>query len=79
MMSVKHPNVLRFLGYCFDTLGRILKFERKLVMAERRERLLCFEYVSNGSLEQHLTGTMIHWVPLFLALIFPLIFFYVSS
>ncbi|XP_066355712.1 uncharacterized protein [Miscanthus floridulus] len=58
MMLVEHPNVLRFLGYCFDTVRRFLEFKGKIIRKDHRERLLCFEYVSNGSLEQHLTDEL---------------------
>lgn len=56
-MKAKHKNIIRFLGYCSDTQGEMLDFEGKFVMADHRSWLLCFEYVPNGSLDKHITGT----------------------
>ena len=56
LMKVKHKNVVRFLGYCADTQGSMLKYEGKLVMADVRQRLLCFEFVPKGSLREYITG-----------------------
>lgn len=60
MMMVKHKNVVRFLGYCSHTEEQALKMEGNFIMAEVRERLLCFEYLINGSLESYLTGMIGH-------------------
>jgi serine/threonine protein kinase len=57
LMKVKHKNVVRFLGYCADRQGNMQNFNGKLVMAEVHHRLLCFEYISKGSLEDYITGT----------------------
>jgi hypothetical protein len=54
--SAKHHNVVRFLGYCADTHGEFVPFNRGYVMSEVPQRLLCFEYVPNGNLEKHLKG-----------------------
>ena len=39
-------------------------------MAQIRERLLCFDYISNGSLDKHITGMTVlhftHYLPLLL-------------
>ncbi|XP_044379821.1 putative disease resistance protein RGA3 isoform X2 [Triticum aestivum] len=63
LMMVKHKNVVRFLGYCADTQGSMLKYEGKLVLADVRQRLLCFEFVPKGSLRKYITGTScgLHW------------------
>ena len=56
LITVRHKNMVRFLGYCSFTEERVLIFEGRTIMADIRERLLCFEYISNGNLESHLTG-----------------------
>jgi len=61
LMRVKHRNVVRFLGYCADTQGKMSDYGGKFVMADVRERLLCFEYVPNGTLKDYITG-MIKWL-----------------
>jgi coatomer subunit beta' len=56
LMKAKHTNIVRFLGYCSDTQGKMLNFEGKLVLADVRQRLLCFEYLPKGSLDKQITG-----------------------
>lgn len=56
MMSVKHQNIVGFIGYCSHTEQEAVQMTRKHVFADDRERLLCFEYISKGSLEDHVTG-----------------------
>ncbi|XP_073356966.1 cysteine-rich receptor-like protein kinase 19 isoform X3 [Aegilops tauschii subsp. strangulata] len=57
LMKAKHKNIVRFLGYCSDTQGRIANYEGKFVMADLRNWLLCFEYVPNGSLDKYITDS----------------------
>jgi serine/threonine protein kinase len=56
-MKLKHPNIVRLLGYCFETQNVCVKHNGKYVFAEMSERLLCLEYYPNGSLDQYLSGT----------------------
>ncbi|XBI88811.1 hypothetical protein VPH35_026727 [Triticum aestivum] len=55
LMKAKHKNIVRFLGYCSDTQGKIMVYEGKMVMADIRNWLLCFEYVPNSSLDKYIT------------------------
>ncbi|KAM0883850.1 hypothetical protein ACQ4PT_031373 [Festuca glaucescens] len=54
LMSVKHRNIVRFLGYCAIAQGKEARKGGKMVMVIVRERLLCFEYLCNGNLQMHL-------------------------
>jgi serine/threonine protein kinase len=56
LVNMKHDNVVRFLGYCSDSFGELVALDRRHVMAEKQQRLLCFEYVSNGNLQSYLKG-----------------------
>jgi hypothetical protein len=48
MLRVKHKNIVRFVGYCSHTEQRAVKImTRKHILADERERLLCFDYISN--------------------------------
>ncbi|CAL4899286.1 unnamed protein product [Urochloa decumbens] len=58
MMMVNHRNAVRFLGYCSHTEEKAMKLEGTVIMAQIRERLLCFEYIGNGSLDNHLTDEL---------------------
>ncbi|CAN6217272.1 unnamed protein product, partial [Urochloa humidicola] len=55
LMKVRHRNIVRFLGYCVNTQGQLTKYEKKFVMADLRNRLLCFEFVPNGTLHDYIT------------------------
>lgn len=53
---IEHRNVVRFLGFCANTHQELITTgSRKNLFAQRRERLLCFEYIGNGSLDKHIT------------------------
>jgi serine/threonine protein kinase len=60
LMRVRHKNIVRFLGYCADTQGKMWNHEGKVIMADIRQRLLCFEFMPNGSLDMHVTGMFIY-------------------
>ncbi|CAL4988699.1 unnamed protein product [Urochloa decumbens] len=54
LMRTKHRNIVRFLGYCADTQGIMMEHVGRYVLADVRVRLLCFEYIGNGSLHSRL-------------------------
>ncbi|XP_047063611.1 serine/threonine-protein kinase SIK1-like [Lolium rigidum] len=56
LLKVDHPNIARFLGFCSNTEKKPVLFDGKHVLAEIRERLLCFEYLNNGSLDTYIDG-----------------------
>lgn len=56
LMKVKHQNVVRFLGYCKETRGKMAGFKGTLVMAQEEERLLCFQYLSKGGLNNYINA-----------------------
>ncbi|GJN28262.1 hypothetical protein PR202_gb16367 [Eleusine coracana subsp. coracana] len=60
LMRVKHKNIQRFLGYCSDTQGKLWKLGDKNVVAEERHRLLCFEFLSEGSLDRFISGRFLY-------------------
>lgn len=67
LMKTKHKNIVRFLGYCADTQGKMAEYEGKLVMADVRNWLLCFEFVPKGSLDKHMSGSiMIYFFHIYL-------------
>uniref|UniRef100_A0ACD5WD64 Uncharacterized protein n=1 Tax=Avena sativa TaxID=4498 RepID=A0ACD5WD64_AVESA len=60
LLTINHPNIVRFLGFCASTDQTAIKIEgsRDHIYAEIRERLLCFEYISNGNLQKHITDEL---------------------
>ncbi|KAM3388438.1 hypothetical protein ACQJBY_010924 [Aegilops geniculata] len=57
LMKVKHKNIVRFLGYCVDIQGKVDRYNGKIIMADVQERLLCFVYLPNGTLDKHIKDT----------------------
>nr|AAP53726.1 hypothetical protein LOC_Os10g27090 [Oryza sativa Japonica Group] len=52
LMDLKHPNIVRFTGYCAESRWEVLQVNgKKYVMVEMPRRLLCFEYLHNKSLD----------------------------
>jgi serine/threonine protein kinase len=60
LMSLDHPNIVRCIGYCYETQNLFLKYDGTPIFAETAERLLCLEYMPNGSLDKHLAGMAVH-------------------
>ena len=59
LMMAKHKNIVRILGYCSDRQGQMVKYNGEFVMGDVCQRLLCLEYVPNGSLNEYIKGTII--------------------
>ena len=60
LMSLRHPNIVRCLGYCSEKSSEIVKHNGIFVLAESQpEMLLCLEYLTMGSLDKHLKGMSI--------------------
>ncbi|XP_037461205.1 putative cysteine-rich receptor-like protein kinase 30 isoform X2 [Triticum dicoccoides] len=60
LLNIEHENVVRFLGFCASTDQIAIEKEgsKEFIYAEVRERLLCFEYISNGSLKNYITDEL---------------------
>ncbi|KAM0836425.1 hypothetical protein ACQ4PT_062335 [Festuca glaucescens] len=60
LMKISHENVIRFLGYCSNENQKAIKQDGsgKLIFPSVLERLLCLEYIGNGSLDKHITDEL---------------------
>lgn len=54
LAKLEHPNLVKLIGYC----------------ADGDQRLLVFEYVSGGSLQDHLYGILLSFQNIFTLLVF---------
>lgn len=54
-MDICHPNIVRLEGYCCHTEKEVTFHDGSFVLAEEFYRLLCFEYIPNGSLDKYLS------------------------
>ena len=59
LMNNNYQNVVRFLGFCSNTHHTSRKEAGEINLVNVRERLLCFEYIRNGSLDKHITGMIL--------------------
>ncbi|XBI60640.1 hypothetical protein VPH35_041549 [Triticum aestivum] len=55
LMVLKHPNIVRLVGYCYETQRQHADFEGTIVFAKTTHKALCFEYMPEGSLRKHLS------------------------
>ncbi|XP_048550854.1 cysteine-rich receptor-like protein kinase 44 [Triticum urartu] len=55
LMMLKHRNIVRFVGYCYETKNECLEYKGKYVFAEMVEKLICLEYMPNGSLDKYIS------------------------
>lgn len=56
LMTTNHKNIVRFLGYCADAKGKLMKIHGNYKVVQVPKRLLCFEYVPNGNIDHYLKG-----------------------
>uniref|UniRef100_A0ACD5TBE7 Uncharacterized protein n=1 Tax=Avena sativa TaxID=4498 RepID=A0ACD5TBE7_AVESA len=56
LMMLDHHNIVRLVGYCYETQHQAMQYKGRTIFAERIYRALCFEYMQNGSLQNHLSG-----------------------
>lgn len=54
-MDICHPNIVRLEGYCYQTEKVLVFHNGCYIFADEVQRLLCFEYLPNGSLENYLS------------------------
>ncbi|KAM3197461.1 hypothetical protein ACQJBY_072871 [Aegilops geniculata] len=54
LKMLNHPNIVRLLGYCYEQEQFLIPYKEKNIFAPRKIRLLCFEYMKNGSLDQYI-------------------------
>ncbi|KAJ1275251.1 hypothetical protein BS78_05G121900 [Paspalum vaginatum] len=53
---LQHQNIVRFVGYCYETQHMPYEDKGKQFFADQTFRALCFEYLHNGSLQKHLSN-----------------------
>uniref|UniRef100_A0ACD5Z9D1 Uncharacterized protein n=1 Tax=Avena sativa TaxID=4498 RepID=A0ACD5Z9D1_AVESA len=55
LIGVQHHNIIRLVGYCYETHNIVIECDGKRVLASEEERVLCLEYMQGGSLKDHLS------------------------
>ena len=59
LMMLEHQNIVRLVGYCYETQHEPMQYMGRTFFAEKIYRELCFEYMKNGSLQKHISGMMV--------------------
>jgi serine/threonine protein kinase len=60
LRKLKHQNIVQVLGYCFETVQQPFTMpDGSNVLVTETYTALCFEYMHNGSLHEHLSGTLL--------------------
>ncbi|KAF6998427.1 hypothetical protein CFC21_014549 [Triticum aestivum] len=54
LSKVCHQNVVRLIGYCYESRHKYTELKGELVFGQTVERVLCFEYMQGGSLDKHI-------------------------
>jgi interleukin-1 receptor-associated kinase 1 len=56
LKRLKHPNIVRLVGFCDEAKEELVEYNGKLIVCQRIHRALCLEYMPKGSLGKLLTG-----------------------
>ena len=59
LRELNHQNIVKVLGYCFETEQKPFMQDGIKVFVNEVRGALCLEYMHNGSLQQHLSGTLL--------------------
>ena len=59
LRKLNHQNIVQVLGYCFETEQKAILLNGIKVFVDEIRGALCLEYLHNGSLQQHLSGTLL--------------------
>jgi len=55
-MKDEHENIIKVVGYCREGRRKTVKSNRKYIVTDITETLLCYEYLPMGSLHDNLVG-----------------------
>jgi serine/threonine protein kinase len=56
VMALKHVNIVELVGFCCETQKKLVQFDKRYIMADITESLLCYEHLPMGSLKVNLFG-----------------------
>ena len=63
LMMLHHSNIVRVVGYCYEVKKELIEYDGRNVFADMEEKLVCFEYLPNGSLDNYISdeSTGLDW------------------
>jgi serine/threonine protein kinase len=68
LARVNHDNIVKLVGYCDETKERHVYDEdqQKYIWAEIQDKLLCYEFMSKGSLDNYIFCKIVWHILIFL-------------
>jgi interleukin-1 receptor-associated kinase 1/coatomer subunit beta' len=58
LASLHHKNIVRLVGYCNETHREYVVYNGRKTLFDKNKRVLCFNYMRNGSLDKFISGMM---------------------
>uniref|UniRef100_A0ACD5ZCF2 Uncharacterized protein n=1 Tax=Avena sativa TaxID=4498 RepID=A0ACD5ZCF2_AVESA len=55
LVRFRHPNIVRLIGYCYETQNVHMDYNGKYIFAEVTQSLLCLEFLPKGSLDAYIS------------------------
>ena len=55
LMRLKHHNIIKLVGFCYETRHKPMLHDGETIFAEDIYKALCFEYMQNGNLKEHIS------------------------
>uniref|UniRef100_A0A0E0LZ78 Protein kinase domain-containing protein n=1 Tax=Oryza punctata TaxID=4537 RepID=A0A0E0LZ78_ORYPU len=56
LMDIEHENIVKLTGHCYEDGCKLVESNGKMMYNEATDKLLCYEYLPEGSLDKHLFG-----------------------
>jgi len=58
LLMLEHKNIVKLLGSCYHAEKKLVEVNGRFVFSDVPEKFLCYEYLSNGSLDNYIYGTV---------------------
>ncbi|XP_037480090.1 probable receptor-like protein kinase At3g17420 [Triticum dicoccoides] len=55
LTMLDHSNIVRVVGYCYEVKKELIEYDGRNVFADMEEKLVCYEYLPNGSLDNYIS------------------------
>lgn len=56
LLMLEHKNIVKLLGSCYHAEKKLVEVNGRFVFSDVPEKFLCYEYLSNGSLDNYIYG-----------------------